>query len=62
MEHFNRLVGYDFGDAEMRGHFTVEKVNCHGFKQHRKPREIDSYGAAGPRLRVASATSRIGST
>jgi len=22
---FNRLVGYDFGDAEVRGHFTIEK-------------------------------------
>jgi hypothetical protein len=21
---FNRLVGYDFGDAKIRGHFTIE--------------------------------------
>jgi len=25
MEHLIVLVGYDFGDAEIRGHFTIEK-------------------------------------
>jgi hypothetical protein len=29
---FNRLAGYDFGDAEIRGHFTIEKRAFHDRK------------------------------